>query len=194
MWPSSTKAETLACLTALLTAPRRSKVKIYTDSQATIDGFYRLPVFSRLSARKREKHINYPIWCAMSYIIDHLDLDVMMIKVKAHSGDRLNELADQLAKKAIQEGPLLNLILTNIPDMRMIMTCDNLAIEASSRQCLKHLSHAQNFYQFLQLRRAQDILLLTKQHHIQWSATTWMLNNNRTNLDRSTTSFTQHRR
>src|SRR6266498_1394443 len=133
MWPSSTKAEMLAYLTALLTAPCRSKVKIYTDSQATIDRFYRLPDFSHLSARKREKHTNYPIWYAMSYIIDHLDLNVMMIKVKAHSDDQLNDLADQLAKKAIQEGPLLNLKLTIILAIRMIMTCDNLEIEALSR-------------------------------------------------------------
>ncbi len=52
MWPSSTKAEILACLTALLTAPCHTKVKIYTDSQATIDGFHHLPDFSCLSVRK----------------------------------------------------------------------------------------------------------------------------------------------
>ena len=52
MWPSSTKAEILACLTALLTTPRHSKVNIYTDSQATIDGFHRLPNFKQLSIRK----------------------------------------------------------------------------------------------------------------------------------------------
>ena len=74
------------------------------------------------------------------------------------------------------------------------MTCDDLKIEASSRRCIKHLSHAQNFHQFLLLRRAKEILVLTEQYHIQWSATTRMLNNNQTDNDRSTTSFPQHRR
>src|SRR6266540_4692685 len=45
MWPSSTKAEILACLTALLTAPSHTKVTIHTDSMATIDSFHRLPEF-----------------------------------------------------------------------------------------------------------------------------------------------------
>jgi len=117
-----------------------------------------------------------------------------MIKIKAHSGDRLNDLADQLAKKAVQDGPRLNLKLTDILAVRMLMTCDDLEIEASSRRCIKHLFHAQNFSQFLLLRRAKEIYMLTEQHHIQWSATTRMLNNNQTDKDRSTTSFTQHRR
>ncbi len=117
-----------------------------------------------------------------------------MIKIKAHSGDRLNDLADQLAKKAVQDGPRLNLKLTDILAVRILMTCDDLEIEASSRRCIKHLFHAQNFSQFLLLRRAKEIYMLTEQHHIQWSATTRMLNNNQTDNDRSTTSFMQHHR
>ena len=36
IWPSSTKTEMLACLTAILTTRPSSKVELYTDSQATI--------------------------------------------------------------------------------------------------------------------------------------------------------------
>jgi len=192
-WPSSTKAEMLACLTALITAPCHAKVTIHTDSKATIDGFHRLPEFNRLSIRKREKITNYPIWCMLSFIIAQMDLDVTMTKVKAHSGDRLNDMADELAKKAVIQSPRLILNLTNIPALRMIMTCDDFHIEMSSRQCLKHLSHAKNFYQFLLLRRSDELLLLSEQHHIHWPTTTFMLNSNQTNIDQSTTSFIQHR-
>jgi len=194
LWPSSTKAEMLACLTALITSPRYAKVTIHTDSKATIDGFQRLPEVSRLSIRKREKITNYPLWCMISYIIAQLDLEVIMKKVKAHSGDRLNDLADELAKNAVIHSPRLIFNLTLIPTLRMIMTCDNLHIEMSSRKCLKHLSHANNFYQFLLLRRSTDLLLLSEQHCIQWTITTRMLNSNYTDNDRATTSFTQHRR
>jgi len=166
LWPSSTKAEMLACLTALITSPRHAKVTIHTDSKATIDGFQRLPEVSRLSIRKREKITNYPLWCMISYIIAQLDLEVIMKKVKAHSGDRLNDLADELAKNAVIHSLRLILNLTLIPTLRMIMTCDNLHIEMSSRKCLKHLSHANNFYQFLLLRRSTDLLLLSEQHCI----------------------------
>jgi len=99
----------------------------------------------------------------ISYIIEQLDLDVRMTKVKAHSSDRLNDMADILAKRAIRDGQCLNLNLTNISALRLIMTCDNLEIEMSSRQCFKHLSYAKNFYQFLLLRRAEELLLLSEQ-------------------------------
>jgi len=39
LWPSSTKAEMLACLSALIVAPPRTQVTIFTDSAATIAGF-----------------------------------------------------------------------------------------------------------------------------------------------------------
>ena len=39
LWPSSTKAEILACLTALITAPPKAMITIFSDSQSTIDSF-----------------------------------------------------------------------------------------------------------------------------------------------------------
>jgi ribonuclease HI len=40
-FPSSTKAETMAILTALLTRPYNGNINIFTDSQAAIDTFYK---------------------------------------------------------------------------------------------------------------------------------------------------------
>ena len=39
-WPSSTRAETVAVVTALLLVPKNCSVKIFIDSQAVIDHFY----------------------------------------------------------------------------------------------------------------------------------------------------------
>jgi len=39
LWPLSTKAEMLACLTVLIVARPKAQVHLFTDSAATIEGF-----------------------------------------------------------------------------------------------------------------------------------------------------------
>ena len=46
LWPSSTKAEMMAVLTVLLTVLANTKLTIYTDSAATIDGMAKIHDFS----------------------------------------------------------------------------------------------------------------------------------------------------
>ncbi len=87
LWPSSTKAEMLACLSALIVSAPNAQVTIFTDSAATIAGFVNLKTFMQLSVRKREKTPNFQIWMTIDYIIRELDLKVKMVKMKAHSGD-----------------------------------------------------------------------------------------------------------
>ena len=87
LWPSSTKAEILAYLSAFIVATPKAKVTIYTDSAATIDGFAKSDQFMQLSVRKREKTPNFQLWITIDYIIKVLNLTVMMVKVKAYSSD-----------------------------------------------------------------------------------------------------------
>lgn len=54
-FPSSTKAETMAILTALIVAPERCDVNIYTDSQGAIDTFYKSSNLSAISPRRYNK-------------------------------------------------------------------------------------------------------------------------------------------
>ena len=60
-WPSFFKAEVIAIFTALLMVPENKEVKIYTDSQACINVFYKLqnphPKFTK---RKLTKIKNWP--------------------------------------------------------------------------------------------------------------------------------------
>jgi len=42
LWPSLTKAEMMVCLTALMVVPVIARVKIFTDSAATITSFNNL--------------------------------------------------------------------------------------------------------------------------------------------------------
>ena len=85
----------------------------------------------------------------IDYIIRALDLKVKMVKVKAHSRDRLNDRADQLAKAAAFTVPRLNLKYMNLPGLLLIITCDNLIVEASSRRNIKQLFNAQYFFETL---------------------------------------------
>ncbi len=59
----------LACLTAILIASLTSKVELYTDSQATIQGFYHFLCPKYFTIRKQEKSLNYTIWLAFYHVI-----------------------------------------------------------------------------------------------------------------------------
>ncbi len=98
----------------------------------------------------------------IAHVIDVLKLTVTMMKVKAHSGIRLNEKANQLAKAAAFSTSRLNLMYTKLPGLNLVLTCDHLIIEASSRRCIKELADAYLFHQYLQLQRNSDIKTLTK--------------------------------
>ena len=61
-WPSSTRAEIYALLTALVVSPNNAVVDVYLDSQATIHGFHKYVLSNHLSLRKLEKVPNHMIW------------------------------------------------------------------------------------------------------------------------------------
>ena len=58
------------------------------------------------------------------HVIDMLELQVVMTNVKAHSGDRLNERADQLAKAAARTATRLNLNYTKLSGVNLMLTYD----------------------------------------------------------------------
>src|SRR6266542_1845060 len=82
LWPSSTKAEMLACFTALLVTQVKAKVTLYTDSAATITGFDQLANFMNLSVRKKEKIPNFQIWLTIVHMIEVKSLAIKMVKSK----------------------------------------------------------------------------------------------------------------
>ena len=104
-WPSSTRAELAAIFMALLTAPLHSRVHIFTDSAAAIQVITKCR--KGLSTRKWLKTPN-SLW-VMNIIamVKEKDLTLELVKVKGHSGDVLNDLADELAK----EGGYCNSVL-----------------------------------------------------------------------------------
>ena len=95
----STKAETLALLTALIVSLPSCVVTIYLDSNVTISNYKKLILGNNiLTFRHKFKSDHIWIWSTIKYIITHLNLMVRLIKVKGHSNDIHNNKADVLAK------------------------------------------------------------------------------------------------
>jgi ribonuclease HI len=99
---TNNRMELLAAIAGLGALKRRCKVDLYTDSKYVLQGITQwLPQWKakgwRTAARKPVR--NQDLW-------EQLDLaaesqDIIWHWVKGHSGDAGNELADQLANRAI---------------------------------------------------------------------------------------------
>ncbi len=115
-WPSSTQAKLVAIFMALITAPLRSRVKISTDNIAAIQSIDK--GLKGLSTKKWLKTPN-SLWVMnIVALVKEKGLMLEMVKVKEHSGDTLNDLADELVK----EGEFCNFVL----DVPFISTNDRL--------------------------------------------------------------------
>ena len=103
-WPSSTKAEIIAILSALLVVTSNSNVVIYTDSQNAINQYncYKL----ELSFKRKLKITGYLIWEIILYLTTKYNINLKLIKIKSHVGNWRNDYADALAKKGLSESRL----------------------------------------------------------------------------------------
>src|SRR6266540_4738586 len=96
--PSSTKAEIIAILTALITCPAHVTINIYTDSQCCVDHFDRLKhTFSNALRYKKSLYPNYLHWDIIFELISTLSLHVSLFKIQGHSNNHFNDIADNLA-------------------------------------------------------------------------------------------------
>jgi len=78
----------------------------------------------------------------IAHLIDVKHLKTTLVKVKAHSRNRLNDQADQLAKAAALSAPRLNILYLSIPGLRLEITCNHLTLKTSSRRYIKNLYKA----------------------------------------------------
>jgi Ribonuclease HI len=113
-WPSSTHAELMGILSAIITSPQQSNITIYTDSNAAVTQFNSLNNGRiKLTPRQIFKlNSNTSIWNILIEIINENDLNVQLIKIPAHSGIMYNELIDKEVTKAHKDN-YKNLVISN---------------------------------------------------------------------------------
>src|SRR6266540_3412933 len=146
--PSSTKAEIIAILTALITCPAHAIVNIYTDSQCCVDYFDRLKHTSSNALRyKKSLYPNYLHWDIILEIILTLSLHVSLFKIQGHSNNHFNDIADNLANTDRH----LYILNTYVPQLTY-WTChfswSDYLIEQPLRPFLKSIFKAYNFNQW----------------------------------------------
>jgi ribonuclease HI len=167
--PSSTKAEIMALLSALIVCPDSSTVTIYTDSQATIDG-YNLNVIPNLflTDRRRLKQHNFLLWSVVLEIVASLNLSVRLRKVKAHSNDAHNDHADNLAKLGCA-APTLVVNYTRSSHHYAFVCWDSIPVEANIRKFINEANTSRIHDDWLNNRTIPRMNSVADQ--IDWTAT-----------------------
>ncbi|CAG8723539.1 10156_t:CDS:1, partial [Funneliformis caledonium] len=149
-FPSSSIPESAALFTALLTAPPNCKVRVYTDSAIITSQFNKLSFLKKQSPSFRPflKINNSVFWSCLFEVISEHNLDVYLIKIKAHSNNLLNNKVDAIAKDALIL-PALQLNLTAAP--QSFANCKNQPILIPIRHIVKEIFWHKHLQQILSL-------------------------------------------
>src|SRR5277367_920420 len=91
-FPSSTKAKLIAILSALITILRNTTVEIYTDSLAAINSINTYT--NTYKTNQQNKLKNQITLDNINQIIQNSNIQMNLHKVKAHTEDTNNEIAD----------------------------------------------------------------------------------------------------
>ncbi|PKK59217.1 ribonuclease H-like protein [Rhizophagus irregularis] len=136
-FPSSTKAETIAILTALVVCPEHRNIIINTDSQAAIDAFYKSKNLHSISPRRFNKINNNILWSSIHYIIKTLSLHVRFVKVKAHSGNNFNDIADIQAKLGRTQPIPTTILHDHLPNQTITLNWnEEIPLDKDVRKCI----------------------------------------------------------
>jgi len=180
---SSSRAKALAILVALVTAPHRCHVTIITDSMVCMQQMDNIlhnnnPIWGKMA--------NQTIWSFIKWTIQTYNLTISMVKVKAHDGDLLNELADKLAKESYKFNfPILTISDKFCHQATMVKWAEIL-IDKPYRDFMKQMFQAQYFNRFLLLRRNEPLWTLTINDNIDWKMSIFF---NNFNGDKGSTYF-----
>ena len=182
-WPCSFKAELIAILSAIITAPRNCQIHIYTDSQSVISKYH-----SIIHSPSTLQYTNTPyfsIWNSLINFIKAYKLTILFHKVTAHQDNKFNNLADQLAHNHYNL-PYLTFNSHNIYNTHFTYNLDNFPIELPIRRCIRTICHAQIYALWSSQHRFQQWSSILS--NINWPAT-WLYLNNNQKISNLTHSF-----
>jgi ribonuclease HI len=164
-FPSSTRAELMAILTALVTLAPHTCVTIYSDSQAAIQGIKtRINQHSKYKQRLK----NLIILENINKIINQEKLQITWEKIPAHTGIENNERADILAKQALSL-PSRFIIMPQIPTSTCTPCWNNIALEIPIKTCIKRSLLAQQIIRWRLLNRNRITISNFATNQIAWT-------------------------
>ncbi|PKY62352.1 hypothetical protein RhiirA4_526615, partial [Rhizophagus irregularis] len=178
-FPSSTKAETMAILTALVVCPEFGIITLHTDSQAAIDSFHKLKNLHTMSPRRFNKINNNILWSSIHFIIRTLSLKVKLLKVKAHSGNQFNDIADIQAKLGRLQPTPTTIMHDHLPNQTITLNWNNeIPLDKDVRKCVGTILDYRRLDNHLNHPSLETIKDSTKKLLINWSLSSQWFNYN----------------
>ncbi|GBC14865.2 hypothetical protein GLOIN_2v1485349 [Rhizophagus irregularis DAOM 181602=DAOM 197198] len=177
-WITVNKTEALAFLAALLIIPEKKEVTIYTDSQTNYDNFMAIkqrPHRNNLRDILKFGTSNH-IWAIIKNIIFYQNLDVKVVKIKAHAEDALHNILDKEIKERyadIQGVSKLEVIPT-CAEYRYVLRWNGTIVETNIRRFIRLVTRIKGLEKFLNLNRNDKYRML----EIDWHVTFDYLNIN----------------
>ena len=185
-WPSSTKAEVLAILSTILVVSPHSKMKIYTDSKNAIQQFEQYK--KELSVRRQLKINNQISWNTITYFLVKYNIDLELIKVKAHSDNWGNNEADRVVNKGLYDDYWI--INDHLATSKYNIAWYNIKVKMGARKFTKLLNQTRRSLESENLKR------IAKLSNIDKKISYKILNANRDNTStgRQYLTFKENRR
>ncbi|PKY59553.1 hypothetical protein RhiirA4_515610 [Rhizophagus irregularis] len=178
-FPSSTKAETMAILTALVVYPEFGKITVHTDSQAAIDSFHKSKNLHTISPRRFNKINNNILWSSIHFIIKTLSLQVKLLKVKAHSDNQFNDIADIQAKLGRTQPTPTTIIHDHLPNQTVTLNWNNeIPLDKDVRKCVGTILDYRRLDNRLNHPSLESIKDSTKNLLINWTLSSKWFNYN----------------
>jgi len=169
-FPSSTRSEIYAILSALTTAPRCCTIMLYLDNETAVKDMLSLLSGANKFNFNHQASPNYVLWLAIKFIIYTMDLKVSVKWVKAHSKNVHNDEADKLAKSG-RNDDIFDLSTSFLPDSFHILSWYKIPIDLPTRDFVKICNRAKTFNNVFNSHRLTKLKDLSQCNKVDWSLT-----------------------
>ena len=171
---TTSEIQAICTLTEMLT--NNITLQIFTDSQATIDGFKNNITFrNNLSKRRSLQNSNWHLWEIINHNIIEKNLNLNLHKVKGHSNNPGNDFADTLAKSA-PTSHSISINFNSLPETSYIPVFNlSLPITSNLRKFLKLQDNKRNITKWQLYALKNNFINRSFWFTIDWKATnlTW---------------------
>src|SRR5436305_12053402 len=98
-WLSAYKAEVMTFFVLLSIIPDNTQCIVYSDCQSLINTYHKIK--HNIEPAQNYRRPMHPIWNLIVEWLSVRNITLTLIKVKGHSGDTLNQHADELAQQGL---------------------------------------------------------------------------------------------